>query len=130
MELDIELAETEDLWEDIVLREVQREHGNKKVLELVRRGWDEGGEWSHEGEKARWGVLEATTREYVKAGKLGEKLIKIVETEKLLRDRERRERRHKKKEGKKEGKKEEKMRRLKELVSERVQKENLGKSEV
>ncbi len=125
LELNIELAEAEDLWDDIVLREVQREHGRKMVLEMVRAGWDEGREWSHESELARWGVLEATTREYMKAGKLGEKLIKIVEREKAMWERERRERRHRKKEQKKEVK----MGRLKEMTNERwsarIQQEDL-----
>ncbi|KAJ5047591.1 uncharacterized protein L3040_003413 [Drepanopeziza brunnea f. sp. 'multigermtubi'] len=89
LELEMEMGDAEGEWEDVVLREVEREKGVEGVTELIEQGWDDGGEWRDESERQRVLVLRSVDRERQRAEQLATKLIGIVAREKELWAKER-----------------------------------------
>ncbi|KAI6716924.1 hypothetical protein JHW43_000657 [Diplocarpon mali] len=80
----IEMGEMEDLWDDFVLEQVERERGVDGVMEFVQEGWDEGELWRTESEYSRYVVSQAMERESQRVAVLGNKFMGILEWEKEL----------------------------------------------
>ncbi|KAK0117642.1 hypothetical protein ONS95_011974 [Cadophora gregata] len=113
LEADAEVGALEEEWEWNVL-EVAAEEGNLEVFDgLEREGWGAGGGGGNENEyevgderwdsapaRAKWLVQKQSRREFQRAGELADKLAGVVEKERELWERERRERKQAKREAK------------------------------
>ncbi|PBP27343.1 DNA repair protein [Diplocarpon rosae] len=80
----VEMGDAEDIWDDIVLKQTEKERGVEGVMEMVQAGWDEGDSWRTESQNCKWFVSRSIEREHVRASVLGKKLLGIVEREKEL----------------------------------------------
>ncbi|PBP26934.1 DNA repair protein [Diplocarpon rosae] len=88
----IEMGDAEDIWDDTILRQMEKERGTEGVMELVQAGWDEGESWCTESQYCKWVVSKSIEREHVRASVLGKKMLRIVEREKELWAEEKRQR--------------------------------------